>query len=85
MPLSEAFAARITGAIAHTQGGLAVDTSCRVLREDETPISGLYAGGNTIAGLSGDDPAGYLSGNGLLVAYSSGLIIGRDVARSIAG
>lgn len=78
------YAARITGAIAHTQGGLAVDTRCRVLREDRTPIPGLYAGGNTIAGLSGDDPAGYLSGNGLLVAYSSGRIIGRQVAKTFA-
>ena len=77
------YAARITGAIAHTQGGLAVDTSCRVLRDDKTPIPGLYAGGNTIAGLSGDDPAGYLSGNGLLVAYASGMVIGRHAAEAI--
>ena len=77
------YAARITGAIAHTQVGLSVDTCCRVLRDDKTPIPGLYAGGNTIAGLSGDEPAGYLSGNGLLVAYSSGRIIGRHVAKSI--
>ncbi len=77
------FAARITGAIAHTQGGLSVDTACRVLRKDRTPVVGLYAGGNTMAGLSGDEPGGYLSGNGLLVAYVSGLIIGRHAARSI--
>ncbi|MEQ8348110.1 MAG: FAD-binding protein [Sneathiellaceae bacterium] len=77
------YAARITGAIAHTQGGLSVDTACRVLREDRTPVFGLYAGGNTMAGLSGDEPGGYLSGNGLLVAYVSGLIIGRHAAGSI--
>ena len=77
------YAARITGAIAHTQGGLAVDTACRVLREDQTPVPGLYAGGNTMAGLSGDEPGGYLSGNGLLVAYVTGMIIGRHAVRSI--
>ena len=33
-----------------------------------------------MAGLSGNKPEGYLSGNGLLVAYSSGFIIGNRVA-----
>lgn len=78
------YAARVTGAIAHTQGGLVVDTCCRVLCEDQLPVPGLYAGGNTIAGLSGDEPGGYLSGNGLLVAYVSGMIIGRHVAGLIS-
>ena len=77
------YAARVMGAIAHTQGGLSVDTACRVLREDRMPVFGLYAGGNTMAGLSGDEPGGYLSGNGLVVAYVSGLIIGRHATESI--
>ncbi len=79
------YAARITGAIAHTQGGLVVDTACRVLREDGTPVPDLCAGGNTIAGLSGDGCTGYLSGNGLLVAYVSGYLIGRHVAATLEG
>ena len=74
------YSAQITGAIAHTQGGLTVDPHCRVIRPDGLPIPGLYAGGNTMAGLSGNKPEGYLSGNGLLVAYSSGFIIGNRVA-----
>ena len=36
-----------------------------------------------MAGLSGDEPGGYLSGNGLLVAYVTGMIIGRHAVRSI--
>lgn len=79
------YAARITGAIAHTQGGLVVDTACRVLRDDGTPVPDLHAGGNTIAGLSGDSCTGYLSGNGLLVAYASGYLIGRHVASTLEG
>ena len=75
------FAARITGAVAHTQGGLVVDAGGRVLRPDGAPIKGLYAGGNAIAGLSGEGCAGYLSGNGLLVAYASGYLIGQAIAR----
>lgn len=74
------FAARITGAVAHTQGGLVVDTGGRVLRPGGAPIKGLYAGGNAIAGLSGEDCSGYLSGNGLLVAYASGYLIGNAIA-----
>ena len=83
-PLAPPFlGARITGAMAHTQGGLRVDTACRVLRPDGRPVPNLYAGGNTMAGLSGDTAGGYTSGNGLLVAYASGMIIGRHVAASI--
>ena len=78
-------AARITGAMAHTQGGLRVDTACRVLRPDGRPVPNLYAGGNTMAGLSGDTAGGYTSGNGLLVAYTSGMIIGRHAVASIRG
>lgn len=74
------FAARITGAVAHTQGGLVVDGCGRVLRSDGSAITGLWAGGNAIAGLSGRDCTGYLSGNGLLVAYTTGYLIGRAIA-----
>ena len=77
------YAARITGAMAHTQGGLRVDPECRVLRRDGRPVPNLHAGGNTMAGLSGDTAGGYLSGNGLLVAYTSGMIIGRNVAAAM--
>ncbi|MFT5174652.1 MAG: fumarate reductase flavoprotein subunit, partial [Gammaproteobacteria bacterium] len=77
------YAAKITGAIAHTQGGLVVDAQCRVLRADGSAIPNLYAGGNTMAGLSGDGAAGYLSGNGLMVAYTSGYLIGQHVVASL--
>jgi fumarate reductase flavoprotein subunit len=73
----------ITGALAHTQGGLVVDVHARVLRPDGSAIPNLYAGGGTAAGISGDDAAGYLSGNGLLSAYGLGLIAGEHAARSI--
>jgi fumarate reductase flavoprotein subunit len=74
------YAARITGAVAHTQGGLVIDPVGRVLRQDGHAIPGLFAGGNAIAGLSGDSCTGYLSGNGLLLAYTSGYLIGRHLA-----
>jgi fumarate reductase flavoprotein subunit len=80
---SPLYGALITGALAHTQGGLVVDVNARVLRPDGTPIPNLYAGGGTAAGISGDSADGYLSGNGLLSAYGLGLIAGEHAARSL--
>jgi fumarate reductase flavoprotein subunit len=63
-----------------TQGGLETDTNGAVLRTDGDPIRGLYAGGAAAVGLSGAQPDGYLSGNGLLHALNSGRIMGRFAA-----
>jgi fumarate reductase flavoprotein subunit len=83
-PLAPPFyGAVITGALAHTQGGLVVDVNARVLRADGSPIPHLYAGGGTAAGISGDGPDGYLSGNGLLSALGLGLIAGEHAATEI--
>ncbi len=77
------YGAKVTGALAHTQGGLRVDVHARVLRPDGTVIPNLYAGGGTAAGISGDGPDGYLSGNGLLSALGLGLIAGEHAAAEI--
>ncbi len=69
-------AARVTGALFHTQGGLAVDGAARVLRPDGSTIPGLWAAGGAACGVSGSDDAGYLSGNGLLAAVTLGRAAG---------
>jgi fumarate reductase flavoprotein subunit len=69
-------AVRITGALFHTQGGLEVDSSARVLR-DGRPVPGLYAAGGAAVGMSGRGADGYLAGNGLLAALGLGYIAGR--------
>lgn len=74
------FAARVTGALFHTQGGLVVDTNARVLRGDGTPLPNLFAGGGAARGLSGATVEGYLSGNGLLTAVALGRIAGINAA-----
>jgi fumarate reductase flavoprotein subunit len=74
-------AVRVTGALFHTQGGLAVDGHARVLRRDGTPLPNLFAAGGAAAGLSGSTAAGYLSGNGLLTATVLGRIAGQSAAR----
>lgn len=73
-------AAWVTGALAHTQGGLAVDAHARVLRSDGSAIEGLYAAGGAAAGLAGRGGEGYLPGNGLAQSFALGLIAGEAMA-----
>ena len=74
------YAVKVTGALFHTQGGLAVDTRARVLKQDGTPFANLYAGGGAARGLSGAHVWGYLSGNGLLSAVAMGRIAAQHMA-----
>lgn len=68
----------ITGGIAHTQGGLRIDATARVLTAEGRAIAGLFAAGGTAAGMSGIGVAGYTSGNGLSHAFTTGLIAGES-------
>lgn len=77
-------AARITGALFHTQGGLVIDAEARVVRPDGTPLPNLFAGGGAARGLSGPSAWGYLSGNGLLSAVVLGRIAGLAAAKLVA-
>ena len=73
-------AVRVTGALFHTQGGLAIDATGRVKRKDGTPFPNLFAAGGAAAGVSGASAAGYLSGNGLLTATVLGRLAGQAAA-----
>jgi fumarate reductase flavoprotein subunit len=67
-------AVKVAPAITHTIGGLAVDRSCRVLRQtDGRPIPGLYAAGVEVGGVS---VGGYTSG------LAAALVFGRVAAES---
>lgn len=70
------YAVKVTGALFHTQGGLMIDRTARVIRPDGTPMPNLYAGGGAACGVSGPRASGYLSGNGLLTAITLGWIAG---------
>jgi len=84
-PLAPPFhAAWVTGALAHTQGGLTVDDHGRVLRADDVAIEGLYAAGGAAAGLSGRGGAGYLPGNGLGQSFPLAFVVGRDAGMRAA-
>jgi fumarate reductase flavoprotein subunit len=71
---------RVTGALFHTQGGLAVTPEARAMRADGTPCRRLFATGGAAVGVSGAGDSGYLSGNGLLSAVALGRIAGRGRA-----
>jgi len=77
-------AVKVTGALFHTQGGLAIDASGRVKRKDGTIFSNLFAAGGAAAGVSGSVAAGYLSGNGLLTATVLGRLTGKAAAAQIS-
>jgi fumarate reductase flavoprotein subunit len=76
-------AVKVTGALFHTQGGLAVDSRGRVKRKDGTKFPNLFAAGGAAAGVSGSIAAGYLSGNGLLTATVLGRLTGEAAAEQI--
>ena len=85
-PLEASFyGIHVRGALFHTQGGLRVDDLARVLREDGSPIPGLYAGGGTAVGISGRGHEGYSSGNGLLAATVLGKIAGEAASAELTG
>ena len=76
-------AVRVTGALFHTQGGLRIDATARVLRADGSALPNLFAGGGAACGVSGPSVDGYLSGNGLLTAVALGRIAGAEAAKLV--
>jgi fumarate reductase flavoprotein subunit len=69
----------IVPGITYTFGGIAVDGDARALREDGTPIEGLYAVGSTAGGLEGGERFGYAGG--LARAAVSGLLAAEHICR----
>jgi len=77
------YAAKVTGALFHTQGGLVVDGDGRVQKTDGTAMPNLFAGGGAARGISGPGADGYMAGNGLLTATSFGKLAGRAAAAQV--
>src|SRR6516162_8546364 len=78
------FAVKVTGALFHSQGGLAIDMTGRVKRKDGTMFPNLFAAGGAAVGISGTTAAGYLSGNGLLTATVLGRLAGQAAAALVS-
>jgi fumarate reductase flavoprotein subunit len=73
-------ALRVRGAIYHTQGGLRVDGTARVVRPDGSPLPNLFAGGGSARCVSGPSFWGYLPAMGLCSAVTLGMIAGGAAA-----
>jgi fumarate reductase flavoprotein subunit len=73
------YAIPLCSGITATMGGIAIDSGCRALRPDRTPIAGLYAAGTTVAGLEGGPSVAYMGG------LSKAFILGLIAAETIAG
>jgi fumarate reductase flavoprotein subunit len=74
-PVGAVAAVRVIASITHTIGGLRVDESARVLREDGTAVPGLWAAGVDAGGVA---TGGYASG--LAQALVLGLAAAEDAA-----
>jgi fumarate reductase flavoprotein subunit len=74
-------AIKVTGALFHTQGGIAIDAGCHALRTDGSTHPNLLAAGGAARGVSGNAVWGYLSGNGLLSAVAGGYIAAQSAVR----
>ncbi|MFB8387527.1 FAD-dependent oxidoreductase [Microbacterium sp. NPDC055910] len=85
VPLAAPFyGARVSAGVIHTQGGLTVDTGCRVVTVDGAVVPGLYACGGVAAGISGTGVDTYLPGNGLTHAFTTGLVASEHVAARLS-
>jgi fumarate reductase flavoprotein subunit len=73
------YAIPIVPGITYTLGGIAIDGDSRALREDATPIPGLYAAGSTTGGLEGGERIGYVGG--LVKATVTGLRAAEHLCR----
>lgn len=69
------YAIKIAPGIHHTMGGVKINTKTEVLREDGTPIKGLYVAGELTGGLHGQNRIG---GN----AIADIIIYGRQAVRN---
>jgi fumarate reductase flavoprotein subunit len=72
------YAIPLAAGISFTMGGLAIDVRGRVQREAGGLIDGLYAAGDSSAGLMGGPIAGYIGG--LATAYCTALIAAESIA-----
>ncbi|MGC5380931.1 FAD-dependent oxidoreductase [Micromonospora sp. DT68] len=77
------YGVEVRPALFHTQGGLSVDATARVLNGAGAPIAGLYAAGGAAVGISGRGADGYLAGNGLLAALGLAFIAAEDAGRRL--
>lgn len=74
------YVAKITPALFHTQGGIRVGKDSRIILKDGTVCRNIFAAGDAAAGITGPGPDGYVSGTGLLCAFTYGWLAGKTAS-----
>jgi fumarate reductase flavoprotein subunit len=75
------YTAKIYPALFHTQGGIRVGKDARVLLKNGTESRNIFAAGDAAAGITGPGPDGYVSGTGLLCAFTYGWLSGKTASK----
>jgi fumarate reductase flavoprotein subunit len=68
-----------------TLGGIKANDKFQVVRQDETPIPGLYAAGNDVGGMYGDSYDLLMAGSTIGFAVNSGRIAAENAVRYAKG
>lgn len=76
------YAIKLRAGITYTMGGIAIDPSMHVIKQDGSSIDGLYAAGACTGGLEGGPLAGYIGG--LCKALTTGFIAAKSIAAEAA-
>jgi fumarate reductase flavoprotein subunit len=74
------FAIEVVPAIHHTMGGVQIDTETRVISANGAPIPGLYAAGEIVGGIHGNNRLG---GNAMIDIIVFGRIAGANAAAGL--
>ena len=74
------YAARFCVAAYGSLGGIKINHNTEVIREDFSPIKGLYAAGSDACSIYGDSYVFQLPGNTMGFALNSGRIAGEEAA-----
>jgi len=72
------FVAQVTPVVHYTMGGLHMSDKSEVLKDDGTPIKGLYCAGEVMGGVHGKNRLG---GNSLLDCVVYGRVSGREASK----
>ncbi|KAF4752549.1 hypothetical protein FOZ63_012335, partial [Perkinsus olseni] len=72
----------VTPLVHYCMGGLKIDTTGRVLDKEGKPICGLYAAGELMGGVHGNNRLG---GNSLLDCVVFGRLTGKDLCENVLG
>jgi fumarate reductase flavoprotein subunit len=76
------YACKVVPGIHYCMGGIRIDSECRVLSKDETPIPGLFAAGETTGGIHGNNRLG---GNAVCDIMVNGRAAGISAAQYVCG